>query len=341
MYKTTIKLAVIGALGFVSSAAFAAGSFCALSSAPTGSAYINLYNDGRTVPPLAGPAVTSLQSRLNFGSDSPYAGAAGLCQITGLSNDATAPLSGYGLQVTSNTQNVFATDGVTVIGNVTQRIWRNTSTSPASCILGTKVTLGTNAFYNGSQYFELNDIAVGGYSGSGSVNVGYFAASATPALSPVYRAGRTFTSVQHRAYKYGGTQAERQNNGTGYLDLPTIGGSLTLAINGVNSGISGTTVATATAAQQDAQVNSNWVDFTVDAGFQDDDGGTNPISSIAYVEFSCNSDSASIINTVAPSGSTLGWRKAGALRLRQTAQENTTFHEISLTGYAPPGATVP
>lgn len=341
MYKTTIKLAVIGALGFVSSASFAAGTFCSLASAPTGSAYINLYNDGRTVPPLAGPAVTPLQSRLNFGGDYPYGGPAGSCQITGLANEATAPISGYGLQVTSNSQNVFATDGVTVIGNATQRIWRNTSVSPASCILGTKVTLSTNAFYNGSLYFELNDIAVGGYSGSGGVNVGYFAASATPALSPIYRAGRSFTSVQHRSYRYVGTQAERQNNGIGYLDLPTIGGSPTLNINGVNAGIAGTTIATATAAQQEAQINSNWVDFTVDAGYQDDDGGTNPVSAIAYVEFACNSDSAAIINTVAPSGSTAGWRKAGALRLRQTAQENTTFHEISLTGYAPPGATVP
>ena len=52
----------------------------------------------------------------------------------------------------------------------------------------------------------------------------------------VYRAGRTFTSVQHRAYIYGGgTTAEKQNNGTGYLDFPTIGGLSTLNINGFNS----------------------------------------------------------------------------------------------------------
>lgn len=339
MHNKTMKLAVIGALSFASSAAFAAGTFCSLPASPTGSAYINVYNDGRTVPSLTpGSAVTPLQSRLNFGSDYPYGGAAGLCQITGLANDATAPLSGYGLQVTSNSQNIYATNGTTVIGNVTQRIWRKTSTTPNSCILGTKVTLSTNAFWDGSRYFELNDIAVGGY-GTGTTNVGYFAASASPALSPVYRAGRTFTSVQHRPYRYGGTAEERQNNGVGYLDLPTIGGSSTLAINGndtvTNTGVAftGTDIASASSAQQDAQVNSNWVDFTLDAGYQDDDGGTNPVSAIAYVEFDCNGDSASTINST--------WRKAGALRLRQTAQENTVFHEISLTGYAPPGATIP
>ncbi len=198
MYKTTIKLAVIGALGFISSAAYAAGSFCALSSSPTGSAYINLYNDGRTVPPLAGPAVTPLQSRLNFGGDYPYGGAAGSCQITGLTNDATAPISGYGLQVTSNSQSIYANDGVTVIGNVTQRIWRKTSVSPASCILGTKVTLSTNAFYDGSKYFELNDIAVGGYSGSGTVNVGYFALSSTPGNIGVRSCITTFSVLDCR-----------------------------------------------------------------------------------------------------------------------------------------------
>ena len=317
----------------------------ALAAAPTGSAYINAYNDGRTVPPLVGPAVTSFASRTNFGSDSPKGASAGLCEITGLANDATAPLPGYGLQITSTVQNIMNAAGTAVIGNVTERVWRKPAatvpvTATNMCVIGTKVTLSTNALYD-TTYFELNDIARGGYGNSGSANVGYFALAATPALSPVYRIGRSFTSVQHRAYKYGATQAERQNNGTGYLDLPTIGGSSTLNINGVNTPIAAGVVAAATSAQQTAAVNSNWVDFTTDAVYADDDGGTNPVSAMTYVEFACNSDSAAVMNTVAPSGSAAGWRKAGALRLRRTAQENTTFAEITLTGYAPPSAVVP
>lgn len=152
----------------------------------------------------------------------------------------------------------------------------------------------------------MNDIARGGYSGSGSVNVGYFSLASSPALSPVYRAGRTFTSVQHRAYIYGGgTLAQQQNNGTGYLDLPTIGGLATLNINGVNAPFVANVVAPAPGAgQQDAQINSNWVDFTTDAVYQDDDGGTNPISAMTYVEFPCgtNTDNAATINST--------WRKA-------------------------------
>ncbi|BEV08855.1 hypothetical protein [Methylophilus sp. DW102] len=319
-------------LTVASISAFAAGSFCMLPASPSGSAYINLYNDGRVIPPLAGPPVSSLLSRTNFGIDLPNGGSAGVCQISGLANNSTAPLPGYGLQVTANTQNIYAVDGTTIIGGVTERIWRKTSTSPAMCILGTSVALTSNAYYNGSRYFELNDIARGGFANVGAVNVGYFTVPTTPALYPVYRAGRTFTSVQHRAYKYDGFQAEKQNNGIGYLDLPTIGGSSTLNINGVNVGILGNTVASASATQQQAQVNTNWVDFTLHAVFLDGDI-TDPISAMTYIEFPCNNDSAAVINTA--------WRKSGALRLRQTGQKNSTFHEIIMTGYAPPGAILP
>ena len=344
MKNSLLKLAVLSALGVVSAPVFAAGSLQPLVAAPTGSAYINCYNDGRVVPPLAGPAETNLNARSNFGTTA-LGGSSGVCEITGLANESTAPLPGYGLQVTSTTQSILNPAGGT-IGNVIERIWRKpAATAPVTptnmCIIGTKVSLVNNVAYDStSGLFELNDIARGGYSNSGTVNVGYFSAGVTPTPSPLYRAGRTFTSVQHRAYKFAGTTPEKQNNGIGYLDLPTAT-SFTGAINGVNSAINGSTVATATAAEQDAAVNSNWVDLTLDAVFSDDDGTTNPASSMTYIEFPCNADSATVMNSVAPSGSTLGWRKAGALRLRRTAQETTVFAEISMTGYAPPGATIP
>ena len=346
MKNVKLKAAVIGVFSFVTAQAYAAGTLCSLPAAPTGSAYINAYNDGRVIPPLAGPAVTVLQARTNFGTTTD-GGSAGLCEITAISNDSSAPLPGYGaLPVVSATRTIpSVTGGATSIGQVVERIWRKpAATTPVTptdtCILGTKISVLSNTDHDsglaGTQLFEINDIARGGYSGAGAVGVGYFKQAVN--ASRLYRVGRTFTSVQHRAYKYGAgaTLAEQQNNGTGYLDLPTIGGSATSpAINGVNSGIGAGVVATTggNATLQEAQVNSNWVDFTTDSVYADDDGSTNPVSSMNYVEFACNSDSASTINST--------WVKTGAIRLRQTAQENTTFKEISINGYAPPGATVP
>ena len=335
MKNVKMKLAIFGALGLASSHVFAAGSLCALAAAPTGSAYINAYNDGRVTPPLAGPATTVLLARMNFGSTTD-GGSAGLCEITGLANDSVTPVTAYTLVASTNRPLPSVTGGATSIGTVIDRVWRKpAATAPATttdmCIFGTEVSNLTNTAHGApageSTVFEVNDIARGGFSASGTVNVGYFKQAAN--ASRLYRVGRTFTSVQHRAYKFAGTLAEKQNNGTGYLDLPTIAGSTTLNINGVNSPIAGGTVATATAAQQTAAVNSNWVDFTTDSVYADDDGGTNPVSVMTYVEAACNS--------TAPSG----WVQAGAIRIRQTAQENASFKEINVDGYAPPGATVP
>lgn len=171
----------------------------------------------------------------------------------------------------------------------------------------------------------MNDIARGGYADSGTINVGYtlFYNDA----SPVYRVGRTFTSVQHRSYTYD-TLTGKEVNGTNYLDLPTKN-SVTAAITGENSPIDASDPASTTLATQDAVVNSNWVDFTADTVYADDDGSTNPYSGFTYIEAPCDSTSPTT------------WVKTGAIRLRQTAQEETTFKEISIDGYAPPGATIP
>jgi hypothetical protein len=126
------------------------------------------------------------------------------------------------------------------------------------------------------------------------------------------------------------TAANKLLVGTNYVALPTVGGISTLNINGENVAINSTTAATTIAANQTAAINSNWVDFTLDSTFADDDGGTNAVSAMTYVEAPCNNTT---INAT--------WEKAGAIRLRQTAQENTTFSELNVTGYAPPGAVVP
>lgn len=342
--RTTIRLAVLAALGLIATESFAA--MCTLPASPTSSAYINAYNDGRVIPTM--PATTTAcLARTNFGTnarDTSGSCVVSTCAVTGLASEISSPETGYSLVVSQTRTIPTTTGGTGNIGSVLDIIWRKpAATAPATatdmCIIGTRVTMinadhdSTNA---GTQYFEVNDVARGGY-GTASADVGYFLQSTT--ASPAYRIGRTFTSVQHRAYKYAGTLSEKQNNGTNYLDLPTIGGSSTLAINGndtvTNTGVAftGSDIASASAAQQQAQVNSNWVDFTADTVFSDDDGATNASSAVMYVKAACNSDNSTTINA--------NWVKAGAIRLRQTAQENTTFKEISISGYAPPGATVP
>lgn len=336
MKNVKMKLAIFGALGLASAQVFAAGTLCALAAAPAGSAYINAYNQGRVIPPLAGPATTVLLARMNFGSTAD-GGAAGNCEITGLANELTPPLAGYSI-VTSSARTIPpTTGGAGSIGNVLDIIWRNAAGT--SCIFGTRATF-TNADHDsgtaGTQYFESNDLARGGFSASGSVNVGYFKQAA--GASRLYRVGRTFTSVQHRSHIYGGgTLAQKQNNASGYLDLPAIAGLTTDIYNGNATVANPGVVAPAGAGNQQAQVNSNWVDFTVDSTFSDPDGGTNALSPVNYIEAPCNNDSAAVINGVG------GWVKTGAIRLRQTVQENQSggLKEISISGYAPPGATVP
>jgi hypothetical protein len=274
---------------------------------------------------FSGTAYMLCNTTGNFGSSNPTpptTSANNTCAVFP-ANEATSPVSGYTL-VASTTRNAVI-GGVTV-GTVADRVWRNTAQT--SCIFGTRFTtlnVDWNTGTTGTQYFEVNDIARGGFSGSGSVNAGYYI-QATNA-SPVYRIGRTFTSVQHRAYKYD-TAANKLLLGTNYLDLPTAN-SVNTALSGEATGIGPTVAASTTSATQDAVVNSNWIDFTIDVSYVDDDGGSNIVSAMTYVEAPCNSTAVS------------GWVKTGAIRLRQTGQENTTMQEISIDGYAPPGSTVP
>lgn len=273
---------------------------------------------------FSGTAYTLCNTTGNFGSSTPTqptTGANNAC-ATFPANEATSPVSGYTLIASTNRSAVIG--GVTV-GTVSDRVWRNTAQT--SCIFGARFTatnVDWDAATTGTQYFEVNDIARGGF-GSASVNAGYYIQAAN--ASPVYRIGRTFTSVQHRAYKYD-TAANKLLLGTNYLDLPTAN-SVNTALTGEATGIGPTVVASTTAATQDAVVNSNWIDFTIDVAYVDDDGGSNIVSAMTYVEAPCDSTAVS------------GWVKTGAIRLRQTGQENTTMQEISVDGYAPPGSTVP
>jgi hypothetical protein len=122
-------------------------------------------------------------------------------------------------------------------------------------------------------------------------------------------------------YKVSGdsdTTANKAQNGINYLDIPTKN-SVNTAITGETTPIDATTTASTTLATQDAVVNANYVDFTADAVFADDDGSTNAYSAFTYIEAPC---------------SAVPTAQADAIRLRQTGQENATHKIINMTGYA-------
>jgi hypothetical protein len=304
MKNSMIKLAVLAALG-ASAQAFATGLV--------------------TIPAagFASSAYTLCNTTGNFGSGTrtgPTVGANNTCAVFP-TNELTSPVSSYTLVIATTRRIPSVTGGTTSIGNLVDYVWRKpAATAPVTptdmCIFGTRVGVMTNTDHDtgtaGTQYFELDDVARGGFSTSGDVNAGYFI-QATNAF-PVFRIGRTFTSVQHRA----AADYSPLNNvaAPGYLALPGLVGS-SASINGLDGPL-----AVPTAAQQAATVNSNWVDFTTKVGF--DFGAL--LSGVTYVQAPCNS--------TAPST----WVKSGAIRLRQTI---SSFKEIAIDGFAPPGAVVP
>lgn len=322
MKNTLLKLAVIGALGFTQYAQ--AGWVTVPSTGFTGSAYTNCYNAGRTASVPKG----------NFGSHPlvaaqyPSSTASNTCWTAGPSTEAALPptsRSGSAFSGFTSTGSALRpipnpVSGGASIGNVYEKFWRNPTTN--TCVIATRVNmLNVDSDADaGTQYFEVNDVVRSGFSGISNVYIAYaFPTNLTPitVMSPVYRAGRTFTSVQHRALRYN-TLANKAVNGTNYLDLPTAN-TVSTATSGEPTGISATAAASTTSATQDAVVNSNHIDFTMDAVYQDDDGSTNAYSAIAYIEASCSADPT---------------EQAGAIRLRQTGQENATLKAIDMTGYA-------
>lgn len=342
MKNVKMKLAVISALGLVSAQAMSLG----LVNIPVAGFATSAYTRCMAQPTTIGGQPTTFG---NFGSGSvgngnppptPTAGANNTCALVPApATDPTSPETGYAL-VTSATRTITVNNAYTGntninVGNVNEYVWRKpAATAPVTatpmCIYGAKVTL-TNVDYNtlevGSQRFELNDLARGGFDGL-SVDAGY--AVITSTASPVYRIGRTYTSVQHRALGVTPTWGDAGGHlpAANYLDLPGLGATTT-AINGVNR-YTGTAVNVLTAnpnptvAQQDAGVNGSWIDFNFDANFQDDDGGTNPLSAMTYVKAACT--------TAAPV------TRTNAIRLRQTAQEKAPFISVTTTGFVPPSA---
>ena len=328
MKQKALKFTILAALGLSAAQAQALGLVALPDTGFTSSAYTNCYNAGRVIPygGVADNAKGNFGSFPIAGANLPSTSKNNTCYISPPLFEGVSPVAGYSLVGFRTNTIPTTTGGSGNIGTLVDYVWRNAANT--MCIFGTRANM-INADHDsstpGTQYFEINDIARGGFADAGTVNVGYtlFASSS----SPVYRAGRTFTSVQHRALKYD-TLGNKAVNGTNYLDLPTKN-SVTAAITGENTPINATTAASTTLATQDAVVNSNWVDFTADTVFIDDDGSTNALSGFTYIQASCDATNPAT------------WVQTGAIRLRQTAQEATTFKEITIPGYAPPGATIP
>jgi len=306
MKTLTLKLAVLGTLAAVSAPAMAdwtalpasGGSSAYIACNPTGNFGSGSGASAPVKPTSTADACAVIPSTETTVPDSNFSGANAI------------PVASATRTVTMN--NVYTNFTNVVIGDVREIVWRRQVTSsPATyqCIYAMKVNL-TNVDYNltaaGTQNFEVNDIARGGWTGL-TTDVAY---STKPTVAePTYRIGRAYTSVQHRA--------------TGYSSLPPTGLGSNPSINGLNS-----FPGTASASQQQADYDTNWIDFTTDANFLDDDGSTAASSGTYYVRTAC-----SATNPTAT---------ANAIRLRQTFQElagdgvtANPFIEVPVTGFLP------
>jgi hypothetical protein len=185
---------------------------------------------------------------------------AGTCQVVpSPAADVSPPMAGYTLVNAANRvltmNNVYTGFTNISIGNVLDVVWRKPAatvpvTATPMCIYGAKVTLTTTDYdvtTAGAQYFDMHDIARGGYATSGNLDVAYSIRS-LPSFHPS-RVGRTYTSVSAAG-------------------LPPFGSTANID---------------ATAADLD----SNWVDFTTRAIALTTGSATYPVSAMVYVTAAC------------------------------------------------------
>lgn len=225
--------------------------------------------------------------------------------------ETDAPLPGFSL-VTTKVHPVVLNNASTnsqdrQLGQAYEFVWRNAS--DAECIIGTKVVtaLGDDADYDanrpGNQYFVINDIARGGFA-KRPVEIAYSALPAT--ARPLYRAGRTFTSVQYRG--------RGKKPLPGYVTQPLTTPDYRGAINGVAAN----DVPMPLTEQQSAALDDDWVTFTTYVTALDTAGKTSAASGMFYIKTACDSGPLAV--------------RPNAIRLRQTI---APFFEIGLPGFVP------
>lgn len=310
MKNMVLKAAVWSALGLVSAQAMATG-------------LVNIPSTGFAVGSDTSP-YTLCNTTSNFGSaDSAYIGyptttSNNTCAVFP-ANINTAPEASFTL-ITSVTRSIVFNDATytngtnVTVGNVVDRVWRKSATN--ECIYGAQITL-TNTDYDlnkaGNQYLEVNDFVRTGFSGR-SVDAGYFVNNSNQ-QDVVSRIGRTNVSVQHRADS---SDADGLTPASGYVAQPlTTPTPASTPINGVNSWPG----SAPSSSQQSATLDGNYVDFTIDTNYWDDDKSKTPSSPYMYVKTSCSSSTHTATT--------------GALTFRQTGQEDAPWISFSISGFVP------
>ncbi|WP_235276360.1 hypothetical protein [Methylotenera sp. N17] len=302
---------------------------------------------------FATSAYTLCNTTGNFGSGigaaapvAPGAGTNDTCAYyPAPATNPTPPETGYTL-VTSAARSIVVNNAQTggvnkSVGIVNEYVWRKpATTTPVTptpvCIYGAVTVMNVldyDTINAGTQTFEINDLARGGFDNL-SVEAGYAILGTTPNAGPVFRIGRTYTSVQHRAFATSPICGDAGGGvpGTGYLALPGFGNSA--AVAGVSRFIGTAPIsfsppaclANPTATEQAADVyppiapNGSWIDFTLHVNA----GNPQPLSPMTYVKAACT--------TAAPV------TRPNAIRLRQTGQEKSPFISVEVTGFVPPTA---
>ncbi len=312
MRNVTLKAAVLAAFGLISAQAMATG----LVSLPAAGFSVS----SGTNQPVGGTSAYTLCNQTGgFGTGTytaPTTGANNTCAVFPGSIN-TSPVSGF-TSVASTTGTLITANGETV-ATMDQRVFRNAANT--ECIYGKRISMSTTATFDynsglaGQQFLEVNDVTLGGFSGTTNVSAGYYHTSISD--SPVYRQGRAFTAVRYRNTDDSATTALFPAL-SGYLIRPITSPApaSSTEINGPTG-----TGSSATTAQQTAEIRTNWVDFTMDnTGGVDEDGTTEKDTSMLYVRANCNS--------VAPITLT------NSVRIHQTGQETQPFVTILTSGQA-------
>jgi hypothetical protein len=160
MKHMTLKLAVLGALGVASAQAVATG-------------FVNLPSTGFSVSGGTS-AYTLCNTTGEFSSNGliyPTPGANNTCAVF-VPTQVSPPETGFSLVASASRPAIMNNSytGYTnkQVGTVTEYVWRKQTGGDYECIYGAKVNM-SNIDYNtgsaGGQYFEINDLARGGYAG--------------------------------------------------------------------------------------------------------------------------------------------------------------------------------
>jgi hypothetical protein len=264
---------------------------------------------------------TGLYGSLDY--DAPTATTDNTCAVfpSGGNNPGT-PVSGFSnVTLATAKQSVTITANGETLATMRQRVYRNSAATECvfekRFVMATTGTFDYNPQLDGSQRLEVNDYVLGGFSGTTDVSAGYYHSANTD--SPVFRMGRSFTSVQIQGNDFDAATALN----AGYVRRPVNSPAPASGteINGVGQTL--VNPGTPTAAQQTAEIRTNWVDFTVDVtGGVDEDGTTAKDSPFLYVRAGCGSGTEA---TAFPTTNS-------TVRIRQTGQESQPWVTVVTNG---------